>query len=121
MGLTDFLVNHGGGPGAIASRQAKLYRKLAQQHPTADYRDILAMICVGRAAAGVGLTGYKARVYSRSLPADPESVSKFRNSPNLTIRDLVRRIIDAEDTTMRIPTVEMQVKIMQIVDNALDE
>ena len=120
MGLTDFLLNHGGGPGAIARRQARLYRRLAVEHPTAGYRDILGMMYAARAAAGAGLTGHKARVYSRSLPGDPESISKFRNSPNLSIRDLVYRIMDAENTSARVASVEMEMKIARIVDEALD-
>jgi hypothetical protein len=120
MGLVDFLLDHGGGPGAIARRQAKLYRKLTQEHPSATPTDVLTMMYVSRAEAGANLTGYKGERYRKFLGSDPASVAQFRNTPKLTIRDLVYRIIDAKHTNPRIIPFEIEMKIERTIVQALD-
>jgi hypothetical protein len=121
LGLVDFLFKHGGGPGAIAKHQARLYRRLMQEHPSATNRDILTMMYLARAEAGSTIPGHKGKWYRGNLPCAPAAVERFRNAPDLTIRSLIDRIVDAEDPNSPMMPIEVKLKILQIVDDVLDE
>jgi hypothetical protein len=117
----DFLLKQGGGPGAIAKHQARLYGRLMQEHPSATNRDILTMMYIARAEAGSTIPGHKGKWYRGNLPCDPAAIERFRNAPNLTIRDLIDRIIDAEDPNSAVMPIEVKFKILQVVVDVLDE
>jgi hypothetical protein len=118
MGLTKLLIKHGiGSPGSIAKRQMRLYKLLRQKHPGVTEQEILAMMWMGRAEAG-RMTGAGFRY--EALMSD-EYLREFLNKPNVSIKDLIMRIILAEDQNHIRKPIELRMLEHDVVDEVLDE
>jgi hypothetical protein len=98
-----------------------MYRQLIERHPETSETDILTMLYLARAEAGRNITGHAGEWYRKSLPSDARSVERFRSNPSLSIRDLIIRIVDAEDPKSPLRPMELRFTILDVVDNALDQ
>ena len=94
--------------------------EFTRQHPEAPQRDIDKNVH----RPGRSWPEYRRSCGStvwRNLLWDLQAIEQFQDNPKLSLRDLIIRIIDAEGPKSPMMPIELRFKILDVVDEVLDQ